>query len=127
PEQLLRYANLAMFEQKKAKQNGYFIFTPQLKEQVKERVNLEDYLRKAINYDELELYYQPQIDSTTNKLIGLEALVRLNHPKQEMIPPNKFIPIAEETGIIYDISRWVIKEACKHVKELHNKKYPKVP
>src|SRR5699024_10233869 len=86
-ETLLRYANLAMNEQKKLKQNGYLLFTPALKTKIRNRINLEYYLRKAIAKNELELHYQPQIDSMENQLIGLEALVRWNHPQKGMVSP----------------------------------------
>lgn len=126
-ETLLRYANLAMNEQKKLKQNGYLLFTPALKTKIRNRINLEDYLRKAIAKNELELHYQPQIDSMENQLIGLEALVRWNHPQKGMVSPGQFIPIAEETGIIYDITKWVIKEVCHQLRKWHHKNYKKVP
>lgn len=126
-ETLLRYANLAMNEQKKVKQSGYYIYTPALMKQIRERINFEDYLRKAIVKEELELYYQPQINSQSNTLIGLEALVRWNHPEKGVISPGRFIPIAEKTGIIYDITKWVILEVCKHLQEWRNKGYKEIP
>lgn len=124
---LFHYASLAMNEQKKLKQNGYHLFTPSLKSKMQERIMLEEYLRKAIKKNELELYYQPQIDSITNKVIGLEALIRWNHPHKGMISPRLFIPIAEETGIIYDITKWVIEETCRHLQEWQQKRFLKIP
>lgn len=126
-ETLLRYANLAMSEQKKAKQSGYHLYTPVLKKKIRERINFEDYLRKAIEKNEFELHYQPQINSKTNTLTGLEALVRWNHPQKGMVSPGIFIPIAEETGIIYDITKWVILEVCNHLQEWESKNYNLVP
>lgn len=124
---LLHYASLALNEQKKLKQNGYSFFTPGLKEKYKSRINFENYLRKAIEKDELELHYQPQIDSMTNTLIGLESLVRWNHPHKGMVSPGTFIPLAEETGIIYDITNWVLEETCRHLHEWHQKNYSIIP
>lgn len=126
-ETLLRYANIAMNEQKKLRQNGYCLFTQKLKKEVQRRINFEDYLRKAIEKNELTIHYQPQIDSLTNTLIGLEALVRWEHPEKGMISPGQFIPIAEETGIIYNITEWVIHEACSHLQEWKQKRYTIVP
>lgn len=126
-EDLMRYANMAMAEQRKRKRIGYLIFSSTLKKQIKERTYLEDALRKAIRFNQLELVYQPQFNAFTNKLIGLEALIRWNHPKKGMISPGDFIPIAEETGIIYDISKWVIQEACQTLKQWHEQGLSKVP
>lgn len=124
---LLRNANFAMLEQKKYKKSGYCIFTCELKKQINERIVLEDRLREAIRLNDLELHYQPQINAFTNELIGLEALLRWNHPSKGQIPPGKFIPIAEETGIIHDISNWVIHQACKDLKDWHDKGNTKIP
>ncbi|CAI8720217.1 diguanylate cyclase [Brevibacillus sp. IT-7CA2] len=126
-EQLLKNADAAMYEVKKNGKNGFQFFTNELDDQVLMRIELERDLRKAVKNDELVLYYQPQIQTGINQLIGVEALVRWNHPIKGILSPGVFIPIAEETGLIFEIGTWTLKEACKQMKKWHDAGGPLIP
>ncbi|MCE0448515.1 MULTISPECIES: putative bifunctional diguanylate cyclase/phosphodiesterase [Brevibacillus] len=126
-EQLLKNADAAMYEVKKNGKNGFQFFTNELDDQVLMRIELERDLRKAVKNDELVLYYQPQIQTGINQLIGVEALVRWNHPTKGTLSPGVFIPIAEETGLIFEIGMWTLKEACKQMKKWHEAGGPLIP
>lgn len=113
PEVLVKHAELAMYHGKENGRNNYQFFTESLNEVATERLSLENSLRLAIERNEFVLYYQPQIDIKTNKLIGVEALIRWNHPQNGLISPAKFIPVAEDTGLIIPIGEWVLREICQ--------------
>lgn len=119
---LMKNAEIAMFQAKKER-NSYKFFKPFTDELLNNKLYLESELRKAIKNKEFVLYYQPQVNSRTNELTGMEALLRWQHPKHGIITPDKFIPIAEETNLIVDIGKWGIKEALTQLKEWHNKGY----
>ncbi len=115
PETLLRFADIAMY---KAKDNGrdrYAFYTQNLSEEAQEKVQIEQDLRNAINHNEFLLYYQPQINVLNRKVIGAEALLRWNHPQKGMVMPLQFIPIAESSGQIIDLGKWVIRQAMKDI------------
>ncbi len=109
---LLRNAESAMFQAKKKGGIDYRYYSKEMREKSKERLYLENELRRAISKHELEVYYQPQVDLSTGKIIGVEALVRWFHPKLGMVSPVQFIPLAEEIGLISEIGEWVMKRAC---------------
>lgn len=125
--QLLRNADTAMYEVKKNGKNGYQFYTGELNEQLQEKIELEVDLRQAISRKQLFLNYQPQIRAGDSQMIGVEALVRWNHPTKGTISPGVFIPIAEETGIIYEMGTWVLREACWQMKEWHRRGGPLIP
>jgi diguanylate cyclase (GGDEF)-like protein len=114
---LLKNADYALFQAKECGRNKFKFYEKSLNLAAIERFALEKDLYKAMDRDELVLYYQPQIDLETRKIVGAEALIRWLHPKKGMIPPDKFIPIAEETGLIHQINKWVIGTACKQNNE----------
>ena len=114
-EDLLRNADVAMYSAKKSGGANFTVFNPSMYESYVKRLSLESELRRAIDEDELFLTYQPIVDLRTRNIAGFEALLRWRHPEQGLIPPDKFIPIAEESGLILDIDRWVIKAGCKQL------------
>ncbi|MCW8889051.1 MAG: EAL domain-containing protein, partial [Sedimenticola sp.] len=113
PATLLRNADSAMYRAKEEGRNTYQFYTEQLTRNAFERVLLENNLRQAIEHNQLNLLYQPQKDLQTGAIIGVEALIRWNHPELGMISPSKFIPMAEESGLIHLIGRWVLETACR--------------
>ncbi|KMY48661.1 bifunctional diguanylate cyclase/phosphodiesterase [Peribacillus loiseleuriae] len=123
-ETLIKNADTAMYKSKETPGNIYHFFSEGMDTRTFESIKLENALYKALEEDELIIFYQPQINYKTNRIKGVEALLRWNHRKQGMISPEKFIPIAEETGLIVPIGEWVLKEACKQLKEWHNQGYP---
>ncbi|WP_320041355.1 EAL domain-containing protein [uncultured Desulfobacter sp.] len=116
-QDLLKHADTAMYHAKSRGRNTYQFFTESMNQIVLERFLIEKGLKKALENDEFILYYQPKLRLSDKKIISAEALIRWHHPQQGMVPPGKFIPIAEESKIILDINRWVIKEACRQVKQ----------
>ncbi|MDD2926243.1 EAL domain-containing protein [Rhodoferax sp.] len=110
---LLKNADTAMYQAKAAGGNAYRFFTPEMNARISERVVLENSLRRAIPGNEFRLHYQPQVDAASGRLVGLEALIRWQHPELGEIPPARFIPIAEESNLINTLGEWVLREACR--------------
>jgi diguanylate cyclase (GGDEF)-like protein len=115
-ETLIKNADLAMYKAKEKGRNQYALCTPVMKLNVIETMKMGNQLYGAISRNELELYYQPQINSQMKTIIGLEALLRWKHPEYGMVSPAKFIPIAEQTGLIISIGEWVMRAACRQNK-----------
>lgn len=112
---LLQHAEAAAYEAKRTGRNGYSIYASALSAGVAERLAMESDLRGAAPKNELLLHYQPQLAMAGDRIIGVEALVRWRHPLRGMVPPGEFIPVAEDMGIIDDIGRWVLEEACRQM------------
>ncbi|MDD2832930.1 MAG: EAL domain-containing protein [Methylotenera sp.] len=114
-EQLSQSADAALFRAKKAGRNNFQFFAQQMHEQANEMLQIENDLRHALENNELILHYQPQFDAKTSGMIGMEALIRWQHPHKGLIPPNRFIPIAEESGLITEIGDWVLLTALQQL------------
>ncbi|HEX2825533.1 MAG TPA: EAL domain-containing protein [Burkholderiales bacterium] len=117
PETLLKNADIAMYRAKERGRNGFEFYSAHLSNDAIERLSLESGLRRAIERDELELYYQPQIEACTGRIVGMEALVRWRHPQLGVLPPARFIRIAEENGLIVPLGDWVLHTACRAHRE----------
>jgi diguanylate cyclase (GGDEF)-like protein/PAS domain S-box-containing protein len=111
-ETLLKNADSAMYKAKEAGRNNFQFYTPELNQRAAERFELENKLRHALEREEFLLHYQPRVDLASGQIVGLEALIRWQPPGEEMVSPARFIPVAEETGLILGIGEWVLRRAC---------------
>ena len=116
-EGLIKQADIAMYRAKESGGGSYHVYNSALDAAYHERVQLDRELTLALERNQFQLFYQPQLDFRAGRIIGCEALIRWHHPKFGLIPPNEFIPMAEENGTITDIGRWAIQEACRQIRE----------
>ncbi|MDD5444136.1 MAG: EAL domain-containing protein, partial [Pseudomonas fluorescens] len=114
-QQLLRNADSALFKAKSVGREGYALYTEELTAHAQNRVEIASELRRALEQQELRVYYQPVHNLQDSRLLGVEALVRWQHPERGLVPPGEFIPIAERTGLIADIDAWVMDQACRQM------------
>jgi diguanylate cyclase (GGDEF)-like protein len=116
PGQLIQHADLAMYSVKQTGRNSFALFNHHMIEKASERMAMEKRLRGALQRQEFTLHYQPKVEISTGAISGLEALIRWNTPDMGNVPPDKFIPIAEDSGQIVEIGHWVINEACRQIR-----------
>lgn len=119
PGSLMQAADVAMYRAKSEGRNLYQFFTPEMNAKAKARLMLEQSLRRALDQRELSLYYQPQVEIGSGRIVGLEALMRWLHPTAGMVSPAIFVPLLEETGLIVPVGAWVIETACRQRAEWH--------
>jgi EAL domain-containing protein (putative c-di-GMP-specific phosphodiesterase class I) len=118
-EAMMMQADLALYGAKDDGRNCYRFHSQDLDLEVRDRVRVADELRQALEHGDLELYYQPQVELATGRIIGLEALIRWNHQTRGLLTPASFIPIAERTGAILPLGRWIFESACQQLKLWH--------
>ena len=124
---LLRNADAAMYRAKELGRNRFQLFTAEVHERIRRRMELETSLRMALEREEFELHYQPQVSLRTLQVVGMEALLRWRHPEKGLIGPASFIGFAEESGLIVPIGAWVMREACKQNKAWQDAGLPRLP
>src|SRR5918998_3855173 len=117
PEDLLRNADVALFEAKQKGRDRYAIYDASMHSRAQARLKLENELRRAINEEQFQLHYQPVLSLETGEIFGVEALVRWEHPERGLVLPGEFIPLAEETGLVLPLGRWVLEQASHQARE----------
>lgn len=120
---LLKNADMAMYKAKNAGGDKYIFFMPQMNEDIQNQIELEKALRVAVEKNEFVLYYQPLIETKSGKIVGVEALIRWNHPTKGLVFPDQFIGIAEQSSVILEMGKWIVHEAMRQMKEWKSKGY----
>ena len=118
---LLRNADMAMYKVKEKGKKGYRFFHNLFKEEFLEKIHIENYFKKALDEQEFQLFYQPQINVNADSIDGFEALIRWDSPELGHLPPLKFIPIAEENGFIITLGEWILRTSCIYIKMLNDR------
>ncbi len=121
PGDLLRNADLAMYQAKAKGKNRHAVFEPGMDDRALERLELESDLRRALEREEFRLHYQPKVSLGSGEIVAMEALVRWEHPARGLVSPAQFVPVAEEIDLILPIGRWVLKEACRQARRWHDR------
>jgi len=126
-ETLIKNADTAMYHAKEKGRNNFQFFKAEMNLKAVERQTLESSLRSAFEREEFLLHYQPKVDLDTSEITGVEALIRWQHPDRGLVPPSQFVPIAEDCGLILQIGRWVLREACRQGRAWQNAGLPQLP
>ncbi|MCE3604444.1 EAL domain-containing protein [Massilia sp. P8910] len=113
---LLRFAEVALAKAGESGAGGFLFYRDEMDQRARERLRLETELREALAGNQFELHYQPKVSLRSGRIVGAEALIRWRHPERGMVSPGVFIPLAEETGLIFDIGNWVMNEACRQIR-----------
>ncbi|MEJ2622457.1 MAG: diguanylate cyclase [Candidatus Thiodiazotropha sp.] len=121
PNILIRNADSAMYKAKQMGRNAYSFYTTEMTELAIDRLMMENSLRKALEMDQMVVHYQPQVDIRNGRIIGIEALIRWQHPELGLLPPARFIPLAEESGLIRPIGEWILRQACQQAAKWRTK------
>jgi diguanylate cyclase (GGDEF)-like protein/PAS domain S-box-containing protein len=123
---LIKNADIAMYRVKNTGKDGYHVFSHDMTVSATQRLMLEQDMRRALENNEFEVYYQPQVDTLTERLVGLEALVRWNHPAMGQLAPAEFIPVAEDSRLIVELDRLTLSAACRQVGHYHRNGHPEL-
>ena len=125
-ESLLRNADVAMYRAKEEGRNAFRFYVPEMDERMRARVEIEHDLRLAIKRGELTLHYQPRVSLISGEVLGFEALVRWNHPREGLIGPDRFIAVAEDTGLIMPLGDWVLQATCRQARQWQERGFPRM-
>ncbi|MDX9875690.1 MAG: GGDEF domain-containing phosphodiesterase, partial [Spongiibacteraceae bacterium] len=123
---MIKNADIAMYRVKNSGKNGYAIFSHDMTTPATERLMLEQELRRALESDEFQIVYQPQVATDTEALVGVEALIRWNHPTRGLLAPGEFIPVAEDSRLIIDLDRLTLARACREIAHYHRNGIPEL-